>query len=45
MNGRVCAIFFIFDIFDFFCLILAFRKRCMSVLRTHEHIQKSYDDL
>ena len=35
MNVRMCAIFFIFDILDFFS-ILAFRKRCMSVLRTYE---------
>jgi len=38
MNVRMCTIFFIFDILDFFCLILAFRKRCMSVLRMYEHI-------
>jgi len=37
MNVRMCAIFFIFYILDFFS-ILAFRKRCMSVLRTYEHI-------
>jgi len=45
MNARMCAIFFIFDILDFFCLILTFRKRCMSVLRTYEIYMKSYDDL
>jgi len=34
-----CVQYFSFLIFlIFFCLILAFRKRCMSVLRTYEHI-------
>jgi len=38
MIVRMYAIFFIFDIIDYFCLTLAFRKRCISVLRTYEHI-------